>query len=112
MSPSFPQWLNGEKRRRGEGRRWEEKGEQEHKVGMGRRREGRGIEGKEGEQCGPSSPCLDSGRDYAKRRELSDVGEQRLTARTSSLSAAEPACGLNSPSPGKPGYNDSHMLWS
>lgn len=78
----------------------------------GRGGEEKGREGKGGEQCGFSSPCLDSGRDCAKRRELSDVSEQQLTASTSSLSVAEPACALSSPSPGKPGYSVSHMLWS
>lgn len=76
--------------------------------------EGRGGEGRgrEGSSVDPAHPVPDSDRDYAKRRELSDVSEQELIARTSSLSVAEPAFGLSSPSPGKPGYNDSHMLWS
>lgn len=103
---SMAKWRKEEERGR------EEMGREGGTGAEGRDGEEKGREGKGGEQCGPSSPCLDSGRDYAKRRELSDVSEQRLTARNSSLSVAGPACGLSSPCLGKPGYNDSHMLWS
>lgn len=99
-------------KRGGEGKGGDGKRRGTGAEGRGREGRGRGVEGRGREQCGPSSPCLDSGRDYAKRRELSHVSEQQLTARTSALSATEPACALSSPSPGKPGHNASHMLWS